>query len=74
MMLWYDDAKDEMENKLLRAATFYLQKHGSWPNVAKIGVARGDKLDGQVKDFNGIQAKFTYHVSVNHIVLWCVNG
>ena len=62
-MLWLDDDKGStLEEKILRAADYYLNKYGQSPNMCLVNQAQLD----EEKQFGRIQVRPVQNVLRNH--------
>lgn len=68
-MMWFDDSKLPLQEKILRAASHYYQKFGRKPNVCEIHTNTQPPTDWSVLATNGILIRFDNRVLVNHLYI-----
>lgn len=44
-MLWFDNSKSPLRDKIIRAADYYRQKYGQVPNCCLVNAAQFEQLD-----------------------------
>ena len=64
-MLWYDnDPKSNLETKVTRAGSYYLNKYGRRPNLAYV---HPSMLAEKLQQAGGVEIRATRQVLPNHI-------
>ena len=67
--MWFDDSKLPLQEKILRAASYYYQKFGRKPNLVEIHTNTQPPTDWRVLAENGILIRFDNRVLVNHLYI-----
>ena len=69
MLMWFDDSKLPLQEKIIRAASYYYQKFGRKPNICEIHTNTQPPTDWRVLAENGILIRFDNRVLVNHLYI-----
>jgi hypothetical protein len=60
-MLWFDNSKEPLEDKVIKAADYYQKKHGRTANTCYI-----NKADGQEGRIAGVELRTSDQVMRSH--------
>jgi len=69
MLMWFDDSKLELQEKILRAASYYYQKFNRKPNLVEIHTKTLPPTDWTVLASAGIMIRFNNNVLPNHLYI-----
>lgn len=69
MLMWFDDSKLPLQEKIQRAASYYYQKYDRKPNLVEVHTNTPPPTDWMVLAAMGIIIRFNNNVLINHLFI-----